>query len=88
MVTSMEEARQNLAGHLAEHCRPGSHPQAKCCLPVADAYAKAVARRLACPCGLENCPQDASAVLAEIDALGTGAGDCPPEEKAPDGCRG
>lgn len=39
---TVEEARREVAGHLAEHCRPDSWPQAKCCLPVIDAYAVAV----------------------------------------------
>lgn len=70
---TIEEARRELAGHLAEHCRPGSHPQAKCCLPVADAYALAAARAtiLAQTEGQPGAARLAvAAVFAEIEALG------------------
>lgn len=42
----IEEARQEVAGHLVEHIRNGTHPQEKCCMPVADAYALAVLEEL------------------------------------------
>lgn len=41
---SIEDARREISGHLVEHIRNKTHPQARCCLAVADAYALAVHR--------------------------------------------
>lgn len=36
---TIEEARREVESHLVEHIGDETHPQAKCCLPVIDAYA-------------------------------------------------
>lgn len=46
MELSIEEARKEIAGHAVEHIRNGTHPQARCCLAVADGYALAVAKEI------------------------------------------
>lgn len=83
MELSIEEARQEISGHLVEHIRNKTHPQARCCLAVADGYALAVlgeaAHDGACSylvdsavfvCDGEHCNDKADAIRAQIEALG------------------
>ena len=41
-MPSIEEARAALITHLISHCGDEGHPKARCCEPLADAYAMAV----------------------------------------------